>query len=100
MIDFFLELLRTNSVAVLFMALGLGYLIGRIGFRGFSLGPVAGVLIAGLALGHFGFTMSGVAQSLGFTLFIFCVGYQAGPRIAGLAHDHGTGGCSEPCRGR
>ena len=70
MFDFLLELFRTNSVAVLFAVLGIGYLIGRLGIRGFSLGPVAGVLLAGLAFGHFGFTMSGVAQTLGFTLFI------------------------------
>ena len=46
MIDHLLELLRSNGVAALFVVLGLGFLIGRLGFRGFSLGPVAGVLLA------------------------------------------------------
>ena len=81
MIDHLLELLRTSGVAVLFVVLGLGFLIGRFGLRGFSLGPVAGVLLAGLVFGHFGFTVSGALQSFGFAMFIFCVGYQAGPRF-------------------
>ena len=45
------------------------------------LGPVAGVLFAGLFLGHFDFRMSAGAQAVGFALFIFSVGYQAGPRF-------------------
>ncbi|NNG13165.1 MAG: hypothetical protein HKM88_07955, partial [Halobacteria archaeon] len=58
-----------------------GYLIGNIRIGSFSLGPVAGVLFAGLFLGHFDFRMSAGAQSVGFALFIFSVGYQAGPRF-------------------
>ena len=52
--------------------------------RRFSFGPVAGVLFAGLFLGHFDFRMSPGAQSVGFALFIFSVGYQAGPRFSSL----------------
>jgi putative transport protein len=59
----------------------MGYLIGGIRIGSFSLGPVAGVLFAGLFLGHFGFRMSPGAQSVGFAIFIFSVGYQAGPRF-------------------
>jgi putative transport protein len=42
---------------------------------------VAGVLFTGLFLGHFDFRMSAGVQSVGFALFIFSVGYQAGPRF-------------------
>lgn len=77
----FIEGLRTQPVLTLFLILGVGYLIGNISIRGFSLGPVAGVLFAGLFLGHFDFSMSAGAQSVGFSLFIFSVGYQAGPRF-------------------
>ena len=89
MIDHLLELLRTNGIAALFVVLGSGFLIGRIGVRGFSLGPVAGVLLAGLVFGHFGFTVSGWAQSFGFAMFIFCVGYQAGPRFIDVMLEDG-----------
>lgn len=76
-----IELLRAQPVLSLFLILGIGYLIGGIRVAGFSLGPVAGVLFAGLFLGHFEFRMAPGAQAVGFALFIFSVGYQAGPRF-------------------
>ena len=75
------QILHTQPVLTLFLIIGSGYLIGRIPIGSFSFGPVAGVLFAGLFLGHFGFRMSPGAQSVGFALFIFSVGYQAGPRF-------------------
>ncbi|MBW2451507.1 MAG: aspartate-alanine antiporter, partial [Deltaproteobacteria bacterium] len=76
-----LELLRAQPVLTLFLILGMGYLIGAARLGSFSLGPVAGVLFAGLFLGHLDFRMSPGAQAVGFALFIFSVGYQAGPRF-------------------
>ncbi len=76
-----LNLLRNQPVLTLFVMLGCGYLLGNIRFGSFSLGPVAGVLFVGLFLGHYGFQASPGAQSVGFALFIFSVGYQAGPRF-------------------
>jgi len=76
-----LEILSGQPVLLLFIVIGLGYLIGSIRFGGFSFGPVAGVLFAGLFFGHFGLRLSPDAQALGFALFIFSVGYQAGPRF-------------------
>jgi putative transport protein len=76
-----LETLHAQPVLTLFLILGMGYLIGNIRIGSFSLGPVAGVLFAGLFLGHFDFRMSPGAQAVGFALFIFSVGYQAGPRF-------------------
>jgi putative transport protein len=75
------EFLLNQPVLVFFLVLGLGYLIGNIKVFGIGLGSVGGVLIAGLVFGHFGFTMYAGLQSLGFALFIFCVGYQAGPQF-------------------
>jgi putative transport protein len=40
---------------------------------------VTGVLFVGLVAGHFGLTVGGGGQSVGFILFIYCVGVQAGP---------------------
>jgi putative transport protein len=76
-----IETLHAQPVLTLFLILGMGYLIGGIRIGSFSLGPVAGVLFAGLFLGHFDFRMSPGAQAAGFAIFIFSVGYQAGPRF-------------------
>jgi putative transport protein len=77
----FYTLLQEQPVLTLFLLLGSGYLIARIRIGSFSLGPVAGVLFAGLFFGHHGFESSPGAQAVGFALFIFSVGYQAGPRF-------------------
>jgi putative transport protein len=79
--DVAIQALRGQPVIVLFLLLGLGYLLGRIKVAGFAFGPIAGVLIAAISLGSFGFRISPGAQSVGFALFIFSVGYQAGPRF-------------------
>jgi len=75
------EFLRGQPVIVLFLLLGLGYLLGRIKFAGFAFGPIAGTLLISIVLGYFGFRISPGAQAVGFALFIFSVGYQAGPHF-------------------
>lgn len=75
------EFLRGQPVIVLFALLGCGYLLGRIKVAGFAFGPVAGTLLISLVFGSYGFRISAGAQAVGFALFIFSVGYQAGPRF-------------------
>jgi len=75
------DFLMSNPVFTLFLAIGCGYLVGRLRIASISLGPVAGALLVSLLLGQFGFKISEGAQSVGFALFIFAVGYQAGPRF-------------------
>lgn len=79
-----------QPVLLLFLVIGLGYLIGGIRLGSFSFGPVAGVLFAGLFFGHFGLRLSPDAQALGFALFIFSVGYQAGPRFFDVLRSDGV----------
>lgn len=79
--EFLLAFMRGNPVFMLFAVIGCGYLLGRIRLGPIVLGPVAGALIASLFLGQYGFRMNEGAQSVGFALFIFAVGYQAGPRF-------------------
>jgi len=84
-----LEGLREQPVITLFLIFGVGYLIGNIRIGSFSLGPVAGVLFAGLFLGHYGFRMNPGVQSVGFAMFIFSVGFQAGPRFFDVLRQDG-----------
>jgi putative transport protein len=75
------DLIFENPVLLLFLVLAIGFVIGNIKFGSFQLGSVAGVLLAGLVLGNFGFKSSPEIQSFGFVLFMFSVGYSAGPRF-------------------
>lgn len=80
-LDYLDDVLHLQPALMLFLVIGMGYLIGNIRVLGFSFGPVAGVLFAGLFFGHFGFRITPAAQAVGFAMFIFSVGYQAGPRF-------------------
>jgi len=75
----FADLLQSHNGLLFFIILGFGYLVGKVGVKGFSLGPVAGVLFVGIVFGHYGYRFGPSAQAVGFALFIFAVGYQAGP---------------------
>ncbi len=79
MIEALDRILREHPISLLFVILGVGYLIGKTKVRGFELGPVTGVLFAGLVFGHFGYEITPEAQTFGFVMFIFSVGFQAGP---------------------
>ncbi len=76
--------------AGLMLVVALGYLLGRIGRRGISLGPAGGTVVVALLLGACGLSFQSLygadtpAMTLGgfgFALFIYSVGFEAGPRF-------------------
>lgn len=84
-----LPFLNHHLDMVFFLVMGIGYIIGNLRIGSFSMGSVAGVLFAGLFFGYFGFKMSSSAQMVGFALFIFSVGYQAGPGFVAVLRQDG-----------
>lgn len=76
MIDFLVE----NPFVLLFLVLGLGYLVGRVRVAGFGLG-VSAVLFVGLAFGALSprISLPEVIYQLGLVLFVYTVGVSAGP---------------------
>lgn len=74
-------LLDGSDVMLLFTALAIGLLVGKLRVGSFELGSTPGVLLAALLLGSWGFDMDAQTESLGFMLFIFCVGIDAGPNF-------------------
>lgn len=76
-----IRMIRDVPELLFFLVLGFGYLIGNIRFKGFELGSTSGVLLAGLFFGHFGFEIPANTLEIGFILFIYSVGLQAGPRF-------------------
>ena len=76
-----IDFITANPIFLLFMVLAVGLIIGRIKIGSFQLGSVAGVLLSGLLFGHWGYKSLPTIETLGFVLFIFSVGYNAGPRF-------------------
>ena len=63
-----------------YLAVGIGYLIGRLKFRGVGLGVVTGSLLGGILIGNFFHVpVSDQAKSIVFLLFLFGIGYSVGP---------------------
>lgn len=73
--------LLTDPVIALFMCLGLGHLIGRIRFGPVVLGGVCGTLFVALAIGQMGVTISPHLKNTAFALFIYALGFSAGPQF-------------------
>ncbi|MEO1091924.1 MAG: TrkA C-terminal domain-containing protein [Pseudomonadota bacterium] len=84
------EVFSRDTTLVVFAAISIGFLIGKLRIGGFQLGVTGGVLISALAFGHFGFTVDPVVQTIGFTLFIYCVGLQAGPQFFAVLQQDGS----------
>ena len=76
-----LSLLNESPEMLLFTILGTGLLIGRLSIGSFQLGMTIGVLLTSLAFGEMGFFLPAGVESLGFMIFIFCVGIEAGPHF-------------------
>lgn len=78
------NLLLENDILLLFVVLALGLTIGKIRIGNLQFGNAIGVLLTAIIFGNAGFTFSADALSIGFMLFIFCVGIEAGPNFFGI----------------
>ena len=76
-----MSLLRAHPEMALFLIIGIGYVVGKIGGWGIQLGSSIGVLFVALLFGHFGLQISPMVGTLGFIFFIYSVGFQAGPHF-------------------
>ncbi len=82
--------LRAHPEIAVFLAIGLGYWIGRFSIRGVGFGPVTGSLIAGLLVGSVvAVPVADTAKQLLFLLFMFGIGYSAGPGFVRGLRDAG-----------
>lgn len=80
------KLVHAHPELAIFVAIVLGFLLGRIHIKGIGLGTVVGTLIAGLVLGIL-FTpeIPDLLKWAFFDLFLFAIGYSTGPQFfAGL----------------
>ena len=82
--------LNTDNIEYLqpFLVICLGLLIGRIRFKGISLGVVA-VLMVGLLAGYLGFTISPIFKRLGTAFFVYAIGIESGTSFLQSLKDNG-----------
>ena len=86
--NYIADTLRANPQLAIFVTLGIGYWIGAIRFKSFTLGAVTGTLLAGIVIGQIGIDISGQVKSVFFIMFLFAVGFGVGPQfVRGIATD-------------
>ncbi|WP_174804308.1 aspartate-alanine antiporter [Martelella limonii] len=81
MLDWLVTTLRENVEIPLFLALFLGYTLGRVEIARISLGDVTATLLAALVIGQIGITVSDDVKTIFFVFYLFAVGYSAGPQF-------------------
>ncbi|MGD9280339.1 MAG: TrkA C-terminal domain-containing protein [Desulfobacterales bacterium] len=84
-----LAFFQLHPVFNLFLILGAGLVVGKFRIKGTEIGSVTGVLFIGIIAGHFNLPIPTASHSIGFILFIYCVGFQAGPRFLGAFKQDG-----------
>jgi putative transport protein len=86
--DYFIKALQQNPELAIFLALAIGFSIGRIKIGGFSLGTVVGTLFAGVLIGQLDIKVPALVKTVFFDLFLFTTGYKVGPQFfRGLKRD-------------
>lgn len=84
----FATTLRQYPEIAIFLALAIGYYVGKFTIKGLGLGSVTGTLLAGVLIGQLGITLSPPLKATAFLLFLFAVGYGVGPQfVRGVAKD-------------
>ncbi|MDE6610940.1 MAG: aspartate-alanine antiporter, partial [Muribaculaceae bacterium] len=79
--EWLLEIFRNNPAIPIFLTLGVGFWIGRLKYKTFSLGTVTSVLLVGVLVGQMNIPISGPVKSVFFLLFLFAIGYSVGPQF-------------------
>lgn len=76
------ELFAKYPELAVYLAIGVGYVIGNVRLGNFSFGGTTGSLLAGIGIGLlFPVQIASQAKSLVFLLFLFGIGYSVGPRF-------------------
>jgi putative transport protein len=86
--DYLIKALQQNPELAIFLALAIGFAIGRVKIGGFSLGTVVGTLFAGVLIGQLDIKVPALVKTVFFDLFLFTTGYKVGPQFfRGLKRD-------------
>lgn len=88
MLTWLIETLQKYPEIAVMLTLLIGFLLGKVRIKGFTLGTVTGVLLVGIVIGGIHIQIPGAAKSIFFLLFLFGTGYSIGPQFfQGLKKD-------------
>lgn len=79
--DWLIEFFQKNPVIPIFLTLGLGFWLGRLRYKSFSLGSVSATLIVGVLFGQMNIEIPQILKTVFFLLFLFSIGYSVGPQF-------------------
>lgn len=79
--DWLVHTLRANPSIAIFITIGIGFWLGKLKYRAFSLGTVTSVLIVGVIVGQLNIPIGPPLKNLFFLLFLFAIGYNCGPQF-------------------
>jgi putative transport protein len=80
-LNYIISAIRQNPELAIFLTVAVGFLIGKIRFRSFSLGIVVGCLLAGVLIGQLDIKVPAIVKVVFFDLFLFTTGYKVGPQF-------------------
>ena len=79
--DWFVQTCRDNPSIPIFLTIGVGFWIGSLKYKGFSLGVVTSVLLVGVLVGQMDITIPGPIKNVFFLLFLFSSVSHVGPQF-------------------
>lgn len=79
--EWLIETFRNNPSIPLFLTLGIGFWVGQLKYKTFSLGTVTSVLLVGVLIGQLDIDIPGPIKNVFFLLFLFAIGFSVGPQF-------------------
>ncbi len=79
--DWLVQTFREYPSLPIFLTIGIGFWIGQLKYKSFSLGTVTSVLLVGVLVGQLDIPIPGPLKSVFFLLFLFSIGFSVGPQF-------------------
>lgn len=79
--EWLLHTFREYPSIAIFLTIGIGFWIGKLKYKTFSLGTVTSVLLVGVLVGQMDIPIPGPIKSVFFLLFLFAIGFSVGPQF-------------------
>lgn len=79
--DWLANIFRANPIIPIFITIALGFWLGRLKYKSFTLGPVAATLLIGVIIGQMEIQIPEIVRTIFFMMFLFSIGYSVGPQF-------------------